>query len=252
VTRCSAGFVDRIVGDGGGKTRTCTSSKGVTSTSTEKSGRSKGGNDNTSNSSTSQTCCYTNRRRRAVTSLGNVTTSVLGRVTSGNGTVIGLRALQGDLLATTSVVASSIVADIDTTAINLGVLARVGKVGRLRIAFILGASTVIVTEVSREGSVVARVSSGGSLRVASIDGASVVIIASLGDVLLYEFADSSLVVLLVRPEARVVSASVLIVTVGIDGASRRRALEIGVVDGTRGLVADVQVAFVGGRDRSCL
>jgi hypothetical protein len=248
VTGLSAGFVDRIVGDGGGKTRTCTSSKGVTSTSTEKSGRSDGGNNDTSDSSTSQTCSDTNRRRCAVTSLGNVTTSVLGGITSGNGTVIGLRALQGDLLATTSVIASSVVADIYTLASNLGVLARVGKVGGLGVAFVLGASAVVVTEVSRESSVVARVSSGCSLRVAGIDGAGVVVVASLGDVLLDEFADGGLVILLVRPEARVVSASVLIVTVSIDGAGRGRALKIGVVDGTSLWVAFVLVAFVGSRD----
>lgn len=53
VTGLSAGFVDRIVGYGGGKTRTCTSSKGVTSTSTEKSGRSDSGNNDTSDSSAS-------------------------------------------------------------------------------------------------------------------------------------------------------------------------------------------------------
>jgi hypothetical protein len=159
-----------------------------------------------------------------------------------------LRALQGDLLATTSVIASSVVADIDTLASNLGVFARVGKVGGLRVAFVLGASAVVVTEVSRESSVVARVSAGCSLRVAGIDGTGVVVVASLGDILLYKFADGGLVILLVRPEARVVSASVLIVTVSIDGAGRGRALKIGVVDGTSIFVAFVLVAFVGGRD----
>jgi len=75
----------------------------------------------------------------------DVTTGVVGKIATSNSAVISIWALDVDLNTTCNSITVGFVADINPGAVYGGVVARVGKIGGLRIADISGASIVVIT-----------------------------------------------------------------------------------------------------------
>jgi len=76
------------------------------------------------------------------------------------------------------------------------------------------------------------------LGVARVNGAGVLVVAE-GSKLRSVDALSSLVLGVIGPVALIISASVVVVTISVDGAGRGRAFQVSVVDIACGRVADV-------------
>jgi len=76
------------------------------------------------------------------------------------------------------------------------------------------------------------------LGVARVNGAGVLVVAE-GSKLRSVDALSSLVLGVIGPVALIIGASVVVVTISVDGAGRRRAFQVSVVDIACGRVADV-------------
>jgi hypothetical protein len=110
------------------------------------------------------------------------------------------------------------VANVFAYARDGDVSARVGQVERGRVASIGGAGVLIIAEVSGEVDVFA-----ASLGVAGVYGAGILVIAE-GSELRCVDAFGSLVLGSIGPIAFIVSASVVVVTITINGTSGRRAL----------------------------
>jgi len=150
--------------------------------------------------------------------------------------------LNRNLETTLNDIANSVVAYILSGTVDWSVNARETDVGRVHVTSVDSTVVVVVTEVRGQVNVLA--SNGG---VASIYGARVVIIThGIGDGRVS--ALGGLVLGVVRPVASINGTSVVIVTVRVNHASRRRAEQVGVDDVSSRVIASVQAAFVAGRD----
>lgn len=129
-----------------------------------------------------------------------------------------MRTLERDLYATSGKVAGGIVADVFPYTGDSSVSARVGGVFGERIASILCAGVLIITEVGGQVDVFA-----SDRGVARVDGASVLVIAERG-VLRSVYALSSLVLGLVGPITNIIGTGVVIIAISVYGAGRRRAM----------------------------
>jgi len=121
------------------------------------------------------------------------------------------------LLASSNGVTLRNVADVHSGAVHRGVLAGVGGVGGVGKTNINSASIVVITEVAN---VLVEAAFGG---ITGILCASIFIVAIASGALGND-ALCGLVLRLVGPVTSVVIASIVIITIGIYSASRRRAM----------------------------
>jgi len=149
VSSRSLGFVKRAGLDN--------STKADRGSSGEGSGGSGSGNDGTNGNGSYNSCNYTysdssgntNESDGASSSGNNVTSLVLGSVTSRQSTVVGGWARDGNLETTLNDIANGIVARILSGTVDWSVNARERYVGGVNIASINGTVVVVVTEVHR-------------------------------------------------------------------------------------------------------
>lgn len=163
-------MIQRIVLYGGIKRGTSSLTKGSYSTTTGDESTSKCSNDDTGHDTTGKT---TNSGNWGTTNSGrlDVTSKIVGSVTTGDGTIVGNRADNGSLDTTFKRSALDFVTNISVVTNNRLVFARISEIGRSGVTAIDGAKIVIVAE-----GLVTRSENTANSRFTGIDGARVVVI----------------------------------------------------------------------------
>jgi len=171
----------------------------------------------------------------------DVTTSIVGKITTRNCAIVCIWTFYFNLLASFHSITMRLMTNINSAAIDWSVGTRVGEVGGSCITSINSASIVVI---ANGGDVCVHtaccwVASIGSARIVVITGRA---IEGSKDTL------GSLVISLVRPEANMSRAHVSIATITINHAGRRRAKQVCVSYISICWVAHIEVAVVTGRN----
>ena len=137
---------NRIVRDGSSKARSGTLGKSVGCSTTNDKGSNDGSSYDSSDSSGSDTSDGANRES---TSSGrvDVATLIIGNIATRDGTVVSGRAHNGNFKTSSSNIADHFVTDIGVIANNRRVFAGVSGISGSGVAFIDGASIIVIAKV---------------------------------------------------------------------------------------------------------